>query len=1466
MDRMFRDGAGAAAAMLLAAAVMVLSWSVRAPMPSPAARLAADRPAVPASLAAPRAVLFEPNRGQAPRDVRWLTRGPRHEAAIFDDGVAFAGADGSGAQLRFNGARRGGEFDAREEAPSRVHHLIGNDAKRWLHGLPQFRQLRYPALYPGIDLVWYSRDGDLEFDFVVHPGADPSAIRLQVSGAGRPVIDADGRLRLDGDSGAIQLKRPVLHQSIDGQRIDLEARWVLGTEGAVTIDLPAYDRRHVLVIDPVFKLLYSTYLGGVHDEEVGAMVLDAQGNAYVVGNSGSEDWPVSGHAVQPARKNLGSYVRNVVVAKFDAAGTLLWSTFLGGSVNDYGRGIALDAKGQVVVSGKTHSADFPTTPDAMQRQRAGDHSAFLAVLSPDGSALVHSTLYGGVGGAEAFDIRLDAQGRLWAVGTAGTGLPTTAGSYKPTLAGSGASAFLARFSPPAAGPLQLQAATYYGIDNPPADRYFVGSNATSLDFAPGGGVWIAGQARHELLPLTADALMSAPTAIDHNAQIGALPLCAFGYVARLAADLSTLEYATYLTGYTREARDRSSCAEYARSVAVAGNGDVIVTGSTSSDKFPTTTGALQTAYPGAGGFIGHVGFATCIRADGRAIVWSTYIGGSGGDTFVNGVTLDRAGSGAWVHGVTAGGPNFPLSADALQAQRGGGTYDAGVTRLDAASGALVYSTFMGGSGDDNPSAIAIDAVGNAFIAGATGSRNFPVTATAFQKEYTPNAFDGNDWFFRIVGAGTIGSVRPSQGLTGGELTLSVATTGIAAGATAQLVAPGGAVFPATAVQAIAGAATRLTFNLDGAPTGVYALRIVNADGSSVTRAEAFTVADGVAAPDLSVQVIGRPKIRVGVPSTFQVSITNGGSADAYIVPVWIEVPEAIGFAVFGLTPQRSEELTTTEAGTRFFNHLVPRIPAGDTVTIPIHLTATTNLDSIPIRVSLQAPWFRNVADFLAEFPQFALGRYTPDCVPHPTHPQYSNCFGNYLQHALAGARALAGASAAAAGRERPLGGNSPCDPPVSNPFDQGKDDGAADARAGNSDRYNPPNLKNDPIGNFLYNVGYTTGVLNAVSTAAGGGNSGSHARERPLGLERERLLANTSCTVPPRPSPPPTSPPSTNSSSSSAGAIDPNDKYGPQGSGAPGHHLRQAGAMSYQIAFENLATAGLPAAEVVVTDQLDAATYDLTSLSLGAIAWGPHRIDVPPGLNTFSTVYPIDSTISVRVAGSLNPTTGVLKWIFTTIDPATRLPPSDPTLGFLPPNRNGTEGQAYVNFTIKSKTGLPEGTRWQNFASIVFDANAPIVTPTWVNTLDTTPPTSRVDAANQVAGETAVDVTWSGTDAGSGIARYTVHVSDNGGAYTAWQTDVSGTTARFTGTAGHTYAFYAVATDAAGNVEAAKAAAEAAVTVRDPAVDGGGGGGCTIGDPRDPRQRDASLVLALVATLVVLSRRRAARSRCRAAG
>ena len=1585
---------GGVAGLGLAAAVMALVLVLVPREPDVAAMRAAATAEVPAAQRAQpfnmrREVHFEPQRAvddraaRGERGVLYVWRGAAQQVRLFDDGMALsarrssvAGAtEFSSAQLRFVGARLGGSFAEREPVAARSHYLRGRDDTRWLGQVPHYRQLRYAELYPGIDLVYYGRDGDFEFDFVVKPGADPSRIRLQSRGTTPPLIDAKGDLLLDGAGGVLRVHRPVLHQDIDGRRVNLDARWVLRANGALSFELPAYDKRYTLVIDPVFKLLYSSYLGGVHDDLVGAMTMDAQGNAYVIGNSGSEDWPVSGNAVQTRRKNLGSYVRNVVVTKFDAAGGLIWSTFLGGSVNDYGNAIALDAAGNVVIGGYTNSSDFPTTAGAYQTVLRGGTSAFIAALSPDGSTLLRSTLYGGDGTAVVQGLVLDAAGNVVVTGTAGTGLPTTAGVYKATLA-TGHAAFVARFSPPAAGPLQLLAATYYGSDTPENSGGFTGNTGAALALDAAGGAWITGQSYTTKLPSSANALQAPPTALDQGCVVNVLPLHSFGYLAHFSADLKTLQFASYLTGYNR-AFGLQACDEYTLALQIDAAGDVYVHGATASDKFPTTPGTSQASYPGHGFFTSYAAFVTKIKGDASRILWSTYLGGSDGNTFAGKAVIDAASGTLWVPTLTTGGANFPLSADAMQKTHGGGTFDGALTQLDMATGTLRYSSYLGGSADDIAVAVGIDGGGNVFVAGNTNSRNFAVTSNAYQPTYTVNAFDGSDWFLRVLGSGAISQVRPSSGGNSGSLRVSVNGVGFQSGAQVELV--GASTLTASGVlMAPDGTQLSAQFDLRGVAPGSFKLRVRNPDGTEVSRNAAFTVQSG-GEPKVWANVVGRPAVRIGVPASFVVNYGNSGGIDAYLTSLTIRFPSTLDFSfpdgLFAPGDVTHEEDVSPQSwlqsadGYTYVTILVTSLPAGETRSINLQLT---KLEAGPFRVDayMNKPYENNASALLAELDTVLANPTVSTALCKPVDaakPGVRNCLGMMLTmqtdsayNRVVGLRAKGAISEADWRRDLQtrfatdlrnalltVTGKLPLSSLASarlqrlstdeqgtrrrsldfgdfiktiweeNPLTgwMGKSVDAAVKKNGTGD----PVIKLPPGAKITYTVtqackcppkpatakvrlGYYPGndkhnafvpisdeffvacrkgkpvapvaqagvrALDAGATAADASvapQTASPSLASLLGLKKP-LAGGDSCPNPPdddkchcdEEEPKPED--SGGSCSGGGGSIDPNDKSGPNGDGSAGHFLSTAPRLSYVVAFENQAVATLPAAQVVVTDPLDVSKFDLSTLALGSISWGPYRIDVPAGQSSFATVFPINVSISVRVQGSLNPGTGVLKWTFTTIDPVTKLPPSDPTLGFLPPNKNGTEGQGYVTFSIAPKAGLPDGTRWVNAASIVFDTNAAIGTPTWVNTLDTTAPSSRVAAAAQKASSADVDVSWAGSDAGSGVASYTVRVSDNGGAFSDWQSAVSATAAVYPGVAGHSYGFTVVAIDRAGNVEASRLTSDMTVAVKDPAAppvqpSSGGGGGCTIAGSD---QRDASLVLMLAAAVTLCWRRASSR-------
>ena len=273
---------------------------------------------------------------------------------------------------------------------------------------------------------------------------------------------------------------------------------------------------------------------------------------------------------------------------------------------------------------------------------------------------------------------------------------------------------------------------------------------------------------------------------------------------------------------------------------------------------------------------------------------------------------------------------------------------------------------------------------------------------------------------------------------------------------------------------------------------------------------------------------------------------------------------------------------------------------------------------------------------------------------------------------------------------------------------------------------------------------------------------------------------------------------------------DPNEKAGAGGVGTAGY-ITGKDALPYAIYFENEATAGLPAQDVTVTDQLDPSKVDLSTFSFGTISFGNHRFTPPAGRQSFASVVDLrpDKNLLLKITVNMNPTHGLVTWTFNTLDASTGRPPDDPQAGFLPQNKTSPEGQASVTFKVMPKPSLVTNTAVPNQARVVFDVNAPIDTNQHLNTIDKSPPTSHVTTLAASQPEHSFVVNWSGTDAGSGISSYDVFVSENGGPYTFWQLGTTATSGIFYGGASKTYSFYSIAFDAVGNRESAKTIAEA---------------------------------------------------------
>ena len=706
--------------MVVAALLAITGWyELPGAQPRPAIRTAAA-PSGFANLP----LAFEPNRGQSDPRVRFQSRTAGFSLYLTAN-QAVIGMRGSDHPLwlAWRHANPDPAAAGVEPLPAKHHYLKGRDPAAWHRNIPTYAQVRYTNLYPGIDLVYYGRDRQLEYDLVVAPGADPQPIEFALTGMDGLRVDRDGDLQVRLGQQAISLRRPIIYQDTRHGRQVVDGGYVRLAHNAIGLRLGAYDKTRPLIIDPM--LSFSTYLGGSGAELGRGVAVDANGNVYMVGQTTSQD-------IRFSNGNKASSDTDVLLAKFDSTGTLQGVMYLGGSGTDRGFGVVAD-NGSVYIVGDTTSADFPVQ-NAQQAQFGGDTDAVVAKLDSDLN-LVFSTYMGGSNIEEGLGIALDTS-------VVPSNIYITGSTLSNNLPGAPANTF---------NTTQCQDPAQPNAAIPCSDAYVVKYDNNGVRL---WAVYVGGSEQDAATAIAADAAGNSyitgityspfPTfpGISSSSSYQYIP-GSLGDAFIAALDPSgAVQYATYVggTGF-----------DQGQSIAVGSDGYVYVGGITNSASLPVVN-AAQAEYSGGG----MDGFVIKMKPVANATpAYFTYLGGgSGGQTGINaaenqisGIAIDGAGE-AFVVGETMS-PDFPTLSPLQSVWFGGGVNrwgDAFATKFGA-DGSLLWSTYLGGSDDDWADGIATDGNGNLFVAGSTFSSNFPISAGAAQVN---NKGGGDAFLFKLV--------------------------------------------------------------------------------------------------------------------------------------------------------------------------------------------------------------------------------------------------------------------------------------------------------------------------------------------------------------------------------------------------------------------------------------------------------------------------------------------------------------------------------------------------------------------------------------------------------------------------------------------------------------------------------------------------------------------------------------------
>jgi hypothetical protein len=680
-------------------------------------------------------IAFEQNRGQAPTDYKYVLHGEGRRALFSAAGVDF---EFSGSNSRHNFVHLsfvGGHAEpvAGSALPAHANYFVGSDPGRWQQNVPLFSELNYTELYPGVSLKFYGNGEELEHDFLLDPGVDPTQIALRFDDASSPFLDSNGELVIHAGGESLRMRKPVAYQVIDGIRQSVEASMLQAKDGKIRFIVGHYDHGRPLVIDPVF--VFSTYLGGTGADFANAITTDASGNVIVAGSTTSADFPVSNAEQGALGCSQPGNCRNAFVSKFDPTGkTLIFSTYLGGSGQDIASAVAIDPSGDVIVAGRSSSANFPHAGSVRPLTcQINNNCFFLASIKPDGSALNYSGMVGGsegyYAGPDDGRLAIDQYGNAYLAGTTvDPSFYVTQGTLATSSAGNGNSQLFV---------LKIDSIGRFAYStvvpgNAPSDptqaytNYFI-PHGIAVDAS--GQVTVVG-ASGLGLPTTAGVVATQfPNAYLNAASPEA------GYVLQLNAAASAINFASYLPG-----------TDVASGLAVDSNGNLWIAGMTTETTLPVSANAYQKVPTRSTLGSTESGYVLKLNSLATAVLGATYLNASGSSneeySTLSGIALDSH-SNVFLGGTT-GASDFPMI-DPFATEFESQTFygDMILAELSSDLSTLEFSTFLNPAdpvyGGSSFGGIVIDKSNNLVVTGTTFSMDFPTTPGSFETQLPPPA-------------------------------------------------------------------------------------------------------------------------------------------------------------------------------------------------------------------------------------------------------------------------------------------------------------------------------------------------------------------------------------------------------------------------------------------------------------------------------------------------------------------------------------------------------------------------------------------------------------------------------------------------------------------------------------------------------------------------------------------------------